>query len=226
MKHFILAAAVAALGLGSMAASAATFNVVGANSPNTTATVDFSYDGVNTLTIGITNTATGSTDPRITGFAFNAPTDVTGVSALTAAGTGNNLIWSASHSPNGINTPGNNGFFDIAGLTGPNFNGGNANAGILLNGTGIFNLVLTGNAAALAALTENSFLSLLSFPQNNNSDLWPFAVRFQRLSDGLVTSDVAFGGPDMAPIPLPAAGWLLLAGVGGLAAMRRRRRAA
>lgn len=30
----------------------------------------------------------------------------------------------------------------------------------------------------------------------------------------------------VAPIPLPAAGWLMLAGIGGLAALRRRRRAA
>ncbi len=28
---------------------------------------------------------------------------------------------------------------------------------------------------------------------------------------------------DVAEIPLPAAGWLLLAGIGGLAAMRRRK---
>lgn len=33
-----------------------------------------------------------------------------------------------------------------------------------------------------------------------------------------------FDGP--APVPLPAAGWLLLAGLGGLAAVRRRRKAA
>lgn len=31
-------------------------------------------------------------------------------------------------------------------------------------------------------------------------------------------------GDDTPPIPLPAAGWMLLAGVGGLAAMRRRRK--
>lgn len=31
---------------------------------------------------------------------------------------------------------------------------------------------------------------------------------------------------DVAPIPLPAAGWMLLAGVGGIAAIRRRRKAA
>lgn len=34
-------------------------------------------------------------------------------------------------------------------------------------------------------------------------------------------------GPDMAvaPVPLPAAGWLLVAGLGGMAALRRRKRA-
>ena len=31
-------------------------------------------------------------------------------------------------------------------------------------------------------------------------------------------------GEDVPPVPLPAAGWMLLAGVGGLAAMRRRRK--
>lgn len=33
-------------------------------------------------------------------------------------------------------------------------------------------------------------------------------------------------GVNLEPIPLPAAGWMLLAGVGGLAAIRRRRKAA
>lgn len=36
-------------------------------------------------------------------------------------------------------------------------------------------------------------------------------------------SHITFFDTDAAPIPLPAAGWLLIAGVGGLAALRRRR---
>lgn len=46
-------------------------------------------------------------------------------------------------------------------------------------------------------------------PENNISTLGIYA---------------SFDGP--APIPLPAAGWLMLAGLGGLAAVRRRRKAA
>jgi hypothetical protein len=41
----------------------------------------------------------------------------------------------------------------------------------------------------------------------------------------LGNSVTAEGNP-LAPIPLPAAGWMLLAGIGGLAAMARRRKAA
>jgi hypothetical protein len=35
-----------------------------------------------------------------------------------------------------------------------------------------------------------------------------------------------FPGDDMPPVPLPAAGWMLIAGIGGLAALRRRKKAA
>lgn len=37
--------------------------------------------------------------------------------------------------------------------------------------------------------------------------------------------DLRMGTAEMAPIPLPAAGWMLLAGIGGLAAARRARKA-
>lgn len=42
-------------------------------------------------------------------------------------------------------------------------------------------------------------------------------------SDYVIFDDVAFGS--VAPVPLPAAGWMLLASVGGIAAMKRRKKA-
>lgn len=55
-----------------------------------------------------------------------------------------------------------------------------------------------------------------------------FAARYQSINVNGFTS-LAFQGVERPPIsanvPLPAAGWLMLAGLGGLAALRRRRRA-
>jgi hypothetical protein len=42
--------------------------------------------------------------------------------------------------------------------------------------------------------------------------------------DGVAREIDTFTAPDTAPIPLPAAGWMLLAGIGGLVAMRRRKK--
>lgn len=64
-----------------------------------------------------------------------------------------------------------------------------------------------------------------------------FEVTFTRIAEGDVTFETyalvdggivarevdTFGG-DVAPIPLPAAGWMLLAGIGGLGALRRRQK--
>lgn len=212
------------------AAHAVSFGVVGVSSSNTTATVDFSYDGIDTLTVDIMNTASVSPDPRVTGFAFNAPTGVAGISGFAPTGTQGNANWFEIYAPDGVNTPGgNNGMFDFGATTANNapnntnsgINGGSPNFGVAANDTGSFSLTLTGDATFLAGLTADSFLSLSSSDGNN---AFPFAVRFQRLDDNGVTSDIAFGGPTV--VPLPAALPLFLTALAGLSFAARRRRAA
>lgn len=214
---------------------AVTFGVTGINSSNTTADVDFTYDGVNKITVSITNTATVSPDPRITGFAFNIPSEVTGLSVFSASGTANDAGWFGIFNLNDINTPNPLGDYDLGASTGnpnagnfPNppiatsgdINGGFPNAGIEQGETGVFMFTLTGTDLDL--LTAASFLDL--GPDGGSTDNF-FAVRFQRLDDNGVTSDVAVPTPDSA-VPLPAALPLMggvIAVFGGLAFRRRQR---
>ena len=214
---------------------AVTFGVSGVASSNSTADVDFAYDGVNKITVSITNTASVSPDPRITGFAFNIPSAVTGLSLFSASGTANNAGWFGIFNPNDINTPTPLGDYDLGASTGnpnagnfPNppiatsgdINGGFPNAGIEQGETGVFMFTLTGTDLDL--LTAASFLDL--GPDGGSTDNF-FAVRFQRLDDNGVTSDVGVPTTDTA-VPLPAALPLMggaIAVFGGLAFRRRQR---
>ncbi len=182
------------------------FSLAGVNDPNLTASVLFSYlPATGTVDIGITNTSTlaAGPDPRLTSFAFNAPSGVTGISTFSSPSG-----WSSTLTSNSINTPGQFGFFDIAALTGPNFNGGSPNAGIPPSSTFNFQFVLTG--AGLLGLTESSFLSVPSFDAAGNPDEAEqyFIGRFQRTGLNGEGSDVAIptGSPNVVPPTGPPTG--------------------
>lgn len=200
-----------------------TFNVGGVEDWNNQAVVKFTYDAsMSKVLLDIKNTSP-LYDPRITAFAFNVPTNVTGVQSFSGP-----THWSSLFNPNQINTPGQFGFFDVAGVTGNNFVGGNPNFGIPRNSTFHFELVLKGKG--LDTLTEQSFLGLLSHdPQGNPvEDTQFFALKFQRTGPRGRDSDVGIPYlPERPTVPEPATLFLLgsAASVLGLRARRKQLRA-
>lgn len=191
------------------------FDLVGVGDPNNTAHVVFAYDPtLAKVSIDITNTS-ALYDPRLTAFAFNVPEGVTGVSSFNGPSG-----WNGAFSLNGIDTPGQFGFFDVAALTGANFNGGFPNEGLARGETFAFDFVLQGSD--LDTLDEMSFLSLLSSDPSGPpaENVQYFIARWQRTGSDGEGSDV---GIPAAPVPEPAT--LLLFGVGltGLGAFIRKR---
>lgn len=61
-----------------------------------------------------------------------------------------------------------------------------------------------------------------SFVKNNSGFLFASDIGVPNGSGGFFTGDVVTTGP-LTPVPLPAAAWLLISGVGALGAMRRMR---
>lgn len=173
-----------------------TFDLVGVNDPNLTATVVFNYDPATpAINLSITNNSLDAAgpDPRLTAVAFNLPDNVTGIDSFTGPAR-----WTVVFDPDAIDTPGRFGFFDIAAITGLNFNGGFPNAGIPRGSTLHLQIVLTGSG--LEFLDEDSFLGLFSSDRPRErkpkEDVQFFIGRFQRTGPGGGGSDVAIpSGP-------------------------------
>jgi len=213
MKKLLLSFLVLVLA-GVTPAGAVTIELQGVNYPTSIfAVAEFNYvptsSGTGEIQISLTNTSTVASS--LTGFAFNTPAEVTDLGLFTGPAG-----WEAEYDPNGIGTPGQFGFFDLAALTGPNFNGGKTAPGIWTGGTALFNIGVTG--VNLHLLNTDSFLSLFSDLAGKVGESQFFIARYQAIGTE--------GGSDVAipTTPVPEAGtfWILGSGLLGLVFVRRK----
>ncbi len=224
MRQILLAAALA-LGLP-FAAQAATFtldfgaNSISSNTPATgaSASIDWTFAdsaGDILVTLNITNTTgqtifgSGATSSVLTAFGFDLLSGYSYIVGSFVGGTYlDTLILGADAQP--FDT------LDFAAADNSNYNGGNANGALPepFSDTVSFKLDSTQNAA-------QAFAAFLAGFNQNGLDA---AVRFQQ-----VTGPNDYNGAEsdkllyVPPVPLPAAGWMLIAGLGGLAVAGRRR---
>ncbi|MBW2086477.1 MAG: hypothetical protein JRI54_10710 [Deltaproteobacteria bacterium] len=221
----LLAAAVACLLVFSGAMAWATplnYDLYGVTFP-VSANLVLDYNpSTSTLAIDLTNTSTVPVTSSITAFAFNVPAEVSGINSYIFPSNWSVLpsLYTPDTIPgNSINTPGNFGFFDVAGVTNSTsgFNGGTVSSGIPQNDTFSFSIEFSGTN--LNTLTTGSFYQL-SAPQNSNSNLQPFIARFQGIDFGSGEDE-----SDVAIVPIPAAILLFGPGLLGLAGLRRKFRA-
>jgi len=168
------------------------------------------------------------------------------VGGAASAATCSSLDASASYTTFGSCTgTGNDNFSTLSGIVTSLF----ADEGIMVTEAGSFTPGPgTGSEFETANRTADGFFSsgfgsstieftglpsgtiFVSIKQSNAFELFPvlsslpFSLTHSLGGDAIShVSTLAGTVPETTPIPLPAAGWLLLAGIGGLAAFRRRK---
>lgn len=210
MKHWLAAAAAIAC-MTSAQALVTTVALIGDPSQseemtgsNFSGSLSFN-DATNILTIDLMNTTPVAVGGFLTAFAFNAPDAATVTFASTTLATFNQFFTTPNTSPfNGLE-------YGVG--VGDNYNGG---------GSPMDGLQIGDSATWTFNVSGGTFAATDFFTAGDEDRAVGFLTRFRGLADG--GSDKVPGVPTMTPIPEPQTYALMLAGLGLVGFMARRRR--
>lgn len=182
------------------------FTDLAAGTVRITATVSNTTD---TTTFGA-----GATEAQLTGFGFDLLGGVSWIGTGVAGSFLDTTLTNAAFSPFGV--------LDLAFADNTNFLGGNANSALPEGQTDTIVFDLTVGSYGNAAGLESAFTSAL---YSGDIDA---GLRFMQVNAGAGSDKLLWGAAPttLTPMPIPASGVLMIAGLGALAAIRRRRKAA